>query len=120
MHQKVSIETMGITARPAPRMTAARQWVSASRQKNGAQVRIFITPKAMPSGSWVKAPMSSGASQYSSAPISSARATEQTMPNRAPFLVRCSSPAPRFCPTKVVMAAVKLVMGRKAKPSTLE
>ena len=41
------------------------------------------------------------------------------MPKRAPFFARSNSSAPRFCPTKVVMAEVKLVMGRKAKPSTL-
>ena len=73
----------------------------------------------MAAGSCVKARMRRGASQYSNSPMTSAMTTEQRMPNRAPYRVRFSSPAPRFCPTKVVMAAVKLVMGRKAKPSTL-
>ena len=108
-HQNDSIEIMGMTARPAPRMTAARQCESASKQKNSEQVRIFCTPKAMAAGSWVKALMRMGASQYSSAPTASAMMTEHRMPNRAPCRVRLSSPAPRFCPTKVVMAEVKLV-----------
>ena len=59
-HQNDSIEIMGMTARPAPRMTAARQCESASRQKNSEQVRIFCTPKAMAAGSWVKALMRMG------------------------------------------------------------
>ena len=92
-HQNDSIEIMGMTARPAPRMTAARQCESASRQKNSEQVRIFCTPKAMAAGSWVKALMRMGASQYSSAPTASAMMTEHRMPNRAPCRVRLSSPA---------------------------
>lgn len=59
-HQNDSIEIMGMTARPAPRMTAARQCESASRQKNSEQVRIFCTPKAIATGSWVKALMRMG------------------------------------------------------------
>ncbi len=41
----------------------------------------------------------------------------QKMPNRAPRFARLYSRAPRFCPMKVVIAAVKAVMGRKTKPS---
>ena len=53
-------------------------------------------------------------------PISSAAASEQRMPKRAPRRARSNSRAPRFWPTKVVSAIWKLVIGRKAKPSILE
>ena len=53
-------------------------------------------------------------------PINSASTTEQRMPNRTPFFTRSYCRAPRFCPTKVDRAMAKQVMGRKAKPSTLE
>ena len=53
-------------------------------------------------------------------PINSASTTEQRMPNRTPFFTRSYCRAPRFCPTKVARAMAKQVMGRKAKPSTLE
>ena len=86
-HQNDSIEIMGMTARPAPRMTAARQCESASRQKNSEQVRIFCTPKAMAAGSWVKALMRMGASQYSSAPTASAMMTEQEADANPPRVV---------------------------------
>ena len=34
------------------------------------------------------------------------------------FFTRSSLPAPKFCPTKVVAAMLKLMMGRMLKPST--
>ena len=46
-HQTESITTMGTMARPAPRSTAERQWVAASRQKKRAQIWALSTPKAM-------------------------------------------------------------------------
>ena len=119
-HQNTIIAIIGIIARPAPRSTADRQWVKASRQKNNAQVRAFCTPKAMAAGSEVNARISIGADTKVSTPMTSAMSTEHRMPNRAPFLVRSYSCAPRFWLTKVVIAAVKLVMGRNAKPSILE
>ena len=52
-HQKESMEIIGITALPAPRRTAARLWLAASRKKNSEQIRDLPTPKAMASGSEV-------------------------------------------------------------------
>ena len=43
-----------------------------------------------------------------------------TTPNRAPFFTLSYFSAPRFCPMKVVSAMLKLVIGRKAKPSSFE
>ena len=62
-HQKDSMEIMGMTALPAPRSTAARLWLAASRKKNSEQMCALSTPKPMDSGSSVKARISSGASR---------------------------------------------------------
>ena len=110
---------MGMIALPAPRSTAERLWEAASRQKYREQILHLPTPKAMASGSLVKAPISQGAVTYITTPMSSASRTAQSMPKRAPFFARSYSFAPRFWPTKVVKAMVKLVMGKKAKPSIL-
>ena len=46
--------------------------------------------------------------------------TAMRMQKRAPLLARSYCLAPKFCPTNVVQAIVKLVMGRNAKPSILQ
>ena len=56
-HQKISIASIGIEALPAPRSTAERQCEAASRKKKTEQICAFLTPKAIASGSLVKAPI---------------------------------------------------------------
>ena len=63
---------------------------------------------------------SCGAVRYIITPMLSAITTEAMIPKREPFFARSWSPAPRFCPTKVVSDIVKLITGRNAKPSSLE
>ena len=83
-------------------------------------VLACITPYCITSGSRLNAAISTGAAVYMVIPISSAMEMEQRIPNFAPFFALSYCFAPRFCPTKVVIAIVKQVTGRKAKPSTLE
>ena len=52
-------------------------------------------------------------------PIASVRITPDNMPNEPPFFALSYSFAPRFCPTKVDIAIVKLLTGKNAKPSIL-
>ena len=47
-------------------------------------------------------------------PIISAKVIEQIIPNLAPFKTRSYWRAPKFCPTNVVSAIVKLVIGKNA------
>ena len=60
-HQKISIASIGTLALPAPRSTAERQCEAANRKKNTEQTFALPTPKAMASGSEVKAPSRYGA-----------------------------------------------------------
>ena len=62
-HQNSSIASIGILALPAPRSTAERQCEAASRKKNTEQTFALPTPKAMASGSEVKAPSRYGAAR---------------------------------------------------------
>ena len=74
----------------------------------------------MTSGSFVKRPIMTGAKRKNKRPISSAQVTPMKMPKRVPFFARSNFCAPMFCEVKVVRAMLKLMMGRKAKPSTLK
>ena len=85
-HHTHSITTMGTVALPAPRHTAATQWAKDKKQKNSPSMRICITPMAITSGSLLNRAMAWGASTNSRMPMTSAMATQATMPNRAACL----------------------------------
>ena len=105
---------------PAPRKIPARQCDSASRKKNSPSVLACSTPKAITSGSLLKNPTRTGANRTSITPVSSASEMPAMTPNLAPYFTLSYFSAPRFCPMKVVSAMLKLVIGRKAKPSSFE
>ena len=76
-------------------------------------------PNFTTSGVASKAAMSWGANRKMTTPMASASSTVVSTPKRTPLRVRSYSRPPRFWPTKVVRAMVKLLMGRNPKPSTL-
>lgn len=73
----------------------------------------------MTSGVLLKKPARYGMKAYIAKPMNSASIIAQTIPKRAPFFARPYSRAPRFWLVYVVSAMVKLVIGKKAKPSSL-
>ena len=83
-------------------------------------MRAFSIPIPMTSGLRSNAAIRIGAKINTIMPISSAQMIVTSIPKRAPFFVRSYCFAPRFCPTKVVSAIVKLVIGRKPNPSIFE
>ena len=63
--------------------------------------------------------MSCGDSSISGSSTTTVTASDNKSAVRVPFFARAWSPAPRFCPTKVVTASEIVVMGRSAKESIL-